>query len=243
MSKYQTQRSNRQDNPRSHTESTTKQSNHAAKGIWRVVFFAATLPARVIDYLTKPPGSAILLGFGVLYFALVNIEGYWQALNVKHPPFLPKPFVADGADLIHLFGATPTSDFWVAAIFSLIVQGIQAFALREQTIAQAQKSYEKVAQYKVKNPVDGEIDLAAYRRRKLKRHGMKTVQFRGFLVIGTYLIDAAIALHNYPLIAVSLGQLLTHTVWVIASILGTEAAINLFWAAIKPIEVVVEDFE
>jgi hypothetical protein len=48
-----------------------------------------TAPARLINWLTTPPGNAIMIGLGVMYFGSVSAEGYWQAMNANNPAFVP----------------------------------------------------------------------------------------------------------------------------------------------------------
>jgi hypothetical protein len=220
-------------------------SNHspgsdAATGISRAVVLILTTPARLINWLTTPPGNAIMIGLGVLYFGSVSAEGYWQAMNANNPAFVPKLFVSDGADLRFIFIALIAPSFWMAAVVSLIVQGIQAFVLREIDIASAQAEYLAVKDYRVPSPEDGQLDLAEYRRRRFKSVGMRTVRTRGALITLTYAIDAGIAFWNYPVMGQSTGEMIINLVWILASIFGTEAMINLFFNAIAPIKPQVE---
>jgi len=221
---------------------TTKQSpgSDAASGISRALVMVLTVPARLINWLTTPPGNAIMIGLGVLYFGSVSAEGYWQAMNISNQAFVPKPFVSDGADLRFFFAAVTAGSFWMATVVSLIVQGIQAFVLREIDIAKAQAEYQAVKDYRVPDPEEGQLDLAEYRRKRLKRVGMRTVRTRGALIALTYAIDAGIAFWNYPVMGQSTGQMVINLVWILASIFGTEAMINLFWNAIAPIKPQVE---
>lgn len=223
-----------------HRTSNHSPGSDAATGISRVLVLILTIPARLINWLTTPPGNAIMIGLGVLYFGAVSAEGYWQAMNTNNPAFVPKPFVSDGADLRFLFTALVAPSFWMAAVVSLIVQGIQAFVLREVEIAKAKAEYEAVQHYRVPEPTEGQIDLAEYRRRKFKSIGMRTVRTRGALIALTYAIDTGIALWNYPMIGQSTGEMVINLVWILASIFGTEAMINLFFNAIAPIKPQVE---
>jgi len=223
----------------------THSSNHspgsdAASGISRVLVLILTAPARLINWLTTPPGNAIMIGLGVLYFGSVSAEGYWQAMNPNNPAFVPKPFVNDLADLRFFFTALIAPSFWMAAVVSLIVQGIQAFVLREIDIVKAKAQYEAIKDYRVPDPEEGQLDLAEYRRRRFKSVGMRTVRTRGALIALTYAIDAGIAFWNYPVIGQSTGEMVINLVWILASIFGTEAMINLFFNAIAPIKPQVE---
>ena len=215
-------------------------SRDAATGISRAVVLILTAPARLINWLTTPPGNAIMIGLGVLYFGAVSAEGYWQAMNPNNPAFVPKPFVGDGADLRFIFTALIAPSFWMAAVVSLIVQGIQAFVLREIDIAKAQAEYEAIKDYRVPDPEEGQLDLAEYRRRRFKSVGMRTVRTRGALIALTYAIDAGVAFWNYPVMGQSSGEMVINLVWILASIFGTEAMINLFFNALAPIKPQVE---
>jgi hypothetical protein len=222
------------------TNSTQSPGHDAASGIGRALVLILTTPARLINWLTTPPGNAIMIGLGVLYFGSVSAEGYWQAMNPGNMAFVPKPFVTDGADFRYIFVALIAPSFWMAAIVSLIVQGIQAFVLREVEIAKAKAEYEAIKDYRVPDPEEGQLDLAEYRRRRFKSVGMRTVRTRGALIALTYAIDAGIAFWNYPVIGQSTGEMIINLVWILASIFGTEAMINLFFNAIAPIQPQVE---
>jgi hypothetical protein len=65
-------------------------------------------------------------------------------MNPNNPAFVPKPFVNDGADLRFIFTALIAPSFWMAAVVSLIVQGIQAFVLREVDIAKRKPSMKRL---------------------------------------------------------------------------------------------------
>ena len=207
----------------------------AGSGIGRAFILAVTFFARAIIWLTKPPGSAIMLSFGVLYFAGISCEGYWQAMNASAPAFMPKPFINDGANPIVFLRAIVTPTFWFAAAVSLVIQGIQAFVLREVEVARAKAEYEAVAVYQVPEPDEDAIDLAEHRRQQYKNAGMRTIRMRGFLIALTYAVDLCIAAWNYPLLGQAITQFAINLVWCIASIIGTEAMINLFWEAIAPL--------
>ena len=223
-----------------HRTSSHSPGSDAATGISRAVVLILTTPARLINWLTTPPGNAIMIGLGVLYFESVSAEGYWQAMNPNNPAFVPKPFVSDGADLKFIFTALIAPSFWMAAVVSLIVQGIQAFVLREIDLAKAKAEYEAIKDYRVPDPEEGQLDLAEYRRRRFKSVGMRTVRTRGALIALTYAIDAGIAFWNYPVMGQSTGEMVINLVWILASIFGTEAMINLFFNAIAPIKPQVE---
>lgn len=209
----------------------------AARGLTKVVIIMLTVPAKIIEFLTNPPGSAILIGLGVLYFAGVSAEGYWQAMPPEgKAAFIPKPFINDGANLALLLTALTSGAFWLASVVSLLIQGIQAFVLREVEVAKAIAAYNEVAGYRVPDEKEGQLDIAKYRRERVRSAGMRMVRTRGALIAVTYLIDAAQAIWNYPLMGQTSAQTFINCVWIVASIFGTEAMINLFWSAIAPIK-------
>jgi hypothetical protein len=69
---------------------------------------------------------------------------------------------------------------------------------------------------------------------------MRTVRTRGALIALTYAIDTGIGFWNYPVVGQSINELAINFVWILASIFGTEAMINLFWNALAPIRPQVE---
>lgn len=217
----------------------TRKSNaavDATKGLSRVLIEIATIPVRVITFLTTPPGSAITIGLGVIYFAGISAEGYWQAMSPNNPAFMPKPFINDNANLVYLLSAIIAPSFWLASVVSLVVQGIQAFVLREVEIAKAKEEYEQVKHYRVPDEQEGELDVAKYRRDRFKSAGMRTIRTRGALIALTYFADIGIAFWNYPIVGQTTGAVFINLVWILASIFGTEAMINLFMNAFAPIK-------
>lgn len=222
------------------SSSGTSVGSDALTGIGRAAVNILTVPARLIQFLTTPPGSSIMLGLGVMYFAAVSVEGYWQAMNSANPAFVPKPFIPDGANPILFIAAITKPTFWMATILSLIVQGVQAFVLREVEIEKAKAQYDAVKDYRVPDAVDNQLDIAEYRRQRFKSIGMRTIRTRGFLIFLTYAIDFSIAFWNFPLLAQTAGKILINLVWIVASVFGTEAMINLFMNAIYPVKPQVE---
>jgi len=215
---------------------------HSAGRFARIAVIVLTLPIRVFVFLTQAPGSAIPFGFMATYLLLVNIEGYWQSLGMfsnalgmmtsDRPAFIPKPFIADGADLRNLGIAMQQGTFWLAAVISVLVQTIQAISLRED-VKHLKAAYEKDAKHTVPDAKPNVIDRAEYRRKKIKTAGMKQVKQKGALVYGSYGADIAIALSNYPIWSLlNPGMILVHLVWAFLSVLGSENAIAMFMDAI-----------
>ncbi len=219
---------------------TSRIGQDAAKGIGRVLIEILTVPPRIIAFLTSPPGNAIMLGLGVMYFAGVSAEGYWQSMNTNNPAFVPKPFINDNANPLLVWVALTASSFWMASVVSLIIQGVQAFVLREYEIAKTKALYDEVKDFRVPNPEEGQLDIAEYRRRQLKSVGMRTIRTRGALIALTYLIDFAQSFWNYPLIGQNVGIMFVHLIWGLASVFGTESMINLFLNSLYPIKPQVE---
>ena len=65
-----------------HSTTNPSLQSDAATGISRALVMVLTVPARLINWLTTPPGNAIMIGLGVLYFGSVSAEGYWQAMDI-----------------------------------------------------------------------------------------------------------------------------------------------------------------
>jgi hypothetical protein len=59
----------------------------------------------------------------------------------------------------------------MAAIVSLIVQGIQHLYCAKVRPRQSQAEYQAVKDYRVPDPEEGQLDLAEYRRRRFKSVG------------------------------------------------------------------------
>lgn len=199
-----------------------------------VILQIVVLPVHILKFLTQPPGNAIVLGLAVIYFLGVNVEGYWQAMDSANPSFIPKPFISDDASLTNLFPALLSASFYMAFIISLVIQGIQAFSLREKSIERARRDFDKVAGYRVPETPENAVDIAEKRRLQYKRNGIRTMRQRGLAVLLTYLIDICSSVWNYPLIGQDTGTLFVHFCWAVASVLGTEMMINLFAEAIAP---------
>lgn len=107
-----------------------------------------TLPVRLLWWLTSPGGSSIALGMATVYFCLVNVEGYWLSMGAERP-FLPKPFIEDGASLFNILWAITSAKFWLACIISIAVQGVQSFVMRDIQLSVAQAQYDAVKDYRV----------------------------------------------------------------------------------------------
>lgn len=211
-----------------------KHGSNVLDRMLRLLVQIVTLPIQFVIFLTQPPGSAISTGLGALYFMLLNVEGYWQAMPGNHPSFLPKPFATDGADLWNLvLIALWDWSFWVAFVLSVIIQAIQAKVIRDtQTIEQARQDYEAVKKYTIDQPTENAIAIVEVKRQAYQEAGMKSVRTRGALVLITYAIDIGIALWNFPLLGIRGFQLAINLVWAIASVFGAESMIAWFLDAL-----------
>lgn len=203
----------------------------AGRGIGRTIVDICKAGPSFLVWLTtkgKNGGVTIILGLLVIYFAAVSAEGYWQALNSANPAFVPKPFINDGANVRRLLVIWRDPSFWIATVFSLAVQGIQAFIIREIGIARAKAAYEEVKGYRVPDLDEDALDIAEHRRKQFKGAGMRAVKMRGLLIGVVYAVDLAISYSNFPLLGLAIAKFCINAVWLLISLVGTESAINLF---------------
>ncbi|HEY9876862.1 MAG TPA: hypothetical protein V6D29_00340 [Leptolyngbyaceae cyanobacterium] len=192
-------------------------------------------PVRVLWWLTSPAGSCISLGILTVYFVLVNVEGYYQSMK-EVGAFLPKPFIEDGS-LLNLLLALTDLTFWIAVVVSIAVQGVQSWVMRDIDVARAKAEYEAVKDYRVPDADPDAIDLAEYRRQRLKSAGMKAVRSFGLAIAITYFCDISTALNNYPLIGTDgVSEFVKHLVWCFISILGAELAANAFMRSLAELQ-------
>lgn len=224
------QKPNNSDRPKASSRSDLKDG---FERLMAVIVIIMTLPIKLFAYLTRPPGSSIILGLGVIYFVGLSIEGYWQSVPGEHLAFLPKPFIDDDASLINLFPALIDPSFWLSGVLAILIQVVQALAIREN-IEHAKAQYEAVRKYQVPDVDPKAIDLAEHRRQAFKRAGMKTAMSVGFAIVIAYMIDSTIGVYNFPLFGLDggIGELLRNLVWVFLSVVGAEIAIALFLNAL-----------
>lgn len=216
------------------TEQKVSDFDTAFKKIMDALVLAASVPIRILTYLLNPPGSALLFALGAIYFLLVNIEGYHQALPGPDLAFLPKPFVEDDSNWLNFFLVIIDPSFYVVAVVSLVVQAIQTWSLRENTVEEQRREYVSVSHYRVPDEHPNQIDLAKHRRQAFKRAGMKTVNKMGLVVLLAYLIDFGIAISNYPILGLGdPGQTWTNFCWFVLSVFGAELFLTMFLMAIR----------
>ena len=80
--------------------------------------------------------GVLWLSLMMVYFTGVSLENYWQSfpfLGGERPPFMPKLFVPDNADLGVLQRIWGEPVFWIALVFCLGVQVIEANFLRAKS--------------------------------------------------------------------------------------------------------------
>jgi hypothetical protein len=191
----------------------------------------ATIPVRIFVWLTNE-GRAFPLGLAVIYFAAINIEGYWMAFPGDNPAFLPKPFVDDGANLLNLPVVVLHGAFWVAAILSTLIAIVQAKALRDISPQDAKHAYEEVKDLKVPNHDPYAIDLAEHRRRIYKSSGMRRATTIGLLCFSGWVIDFVVQNGSFPLLPFDAKNL----IWLFISVFAAEFAIAIFLDAIDDLK-------
>ncbi len=193
-----------------------------------------TFPVRVINWLTQPPGNAILFGLATAYFYGLNLESYWQAVVPDAPSFIPKPFITDGANPLFFFLAAVQPGFWVTSLLAIAIQALETSVLRDISLNAAKAEYDAIKDHEVPEPNPKSVDLAEYKRRRYQSAGMKSIRIRGFIVLLAYGVDIAVAIVNFPLFGVkSFMSLLGNLVWILLSVFGAEAASALFIDALE----------
>jgi hypothetical protein len=195
--------------------------------VWLVTF-----PIRIVEYLTKPPGSSILFALLAVYMILLSVESYAQAGGVN-VSFVPKFGIDDGGNFINLPIAMLSPAFYPAVIVSMAVGAIQAWLLRDISPDVAKAQFDEVKHHRVPNHDPNAIDLVEMRRRRLIGSGTRTERIKGVVLLGTYAIDLATSYTNYPLAGVAVGKLLINAVYFFFSVAGSETFINLFRDSIE----------
>ncbi|HEY9879476.1 MAG TPA: hypothetical protein V6D29_13555, partial [Leptolyngbyaceae cyanobacterium] len=109
--------------------------------------------------------------------------------------------------------------------------------MRDVDLARAKSEYEAVKDYRVPDADPDAIDLAEYRRKRLKSAGMKAVRSFGLAIAITYFCDIATALYNYPLLGTDgVSEFVKHLVWCFISIFGAELAANAFMRSLAELQ-------
>jgi len=122
---------------------------------------AAGSISTVLRGLTSRWLGVLWLSLLMVYFTGVSLENYWQSfpfLGGERPPFMPKLWVPDGADLGVLQRIWTEPVFWIALVFCLGVQVIEANFLRAKSgsSALAKKGETKKANFgRVANKAKG----------------------------------------------------------------------------------------
>lgn len=200
----------------------------------RILYFVvviATFPIRVIQWLTVPPGSAILFGAGAVYMLMLSIESYAQSGGLP-VGFLPKFGISDGAGLGNLPATLASAIFYVSIAVSLIINSIQAWLLRDVSPDLAKQQFEAVQHHTVPKKNDCAIDIVEVRRKRYISSGTRTDRIKGAVLLFTYAIDIVVSYGNYPLLGLPVGRMLVNLVYFLFSLFGSEAFINLFRDAI-----------
>jgi hypothetical protein len=186
------------------------------KSIGLVVFVIQNLTGR---------WSCFVIGLVASYMTLLNIEGYYNALG-RTDSFLPKPYIQDGANLANLITAMNNPQFWLATVIGICSSAVAAKWWRDrQSVSDAKAKYNEVKNERTGDLADDAIDLAKYRRKKLKRAGMKRIRLMGLLFMICLGSDAATAVVNYPLIG---KNFLVNLIWGLLSMFGSEIFLAAF---------------
>lgn len=218
----------------------TKQSglDAAMQGIKRVVIWFGTAIARIIRFLTTPPGSAIVYGFAAIILTGISAEVYWLATPGHHHPFIPKPFINDRASLVYLSEALSSQDFWMATFFCLIVLSTEAMIVRQIPLAVLKARFQEVANERV--PLEGDeegyLKLRAVRLRAWRNYGMRQLRMKAGLIFLVFSVDIVLCWHSFPLYGVPLGQWFVNLVWFMLALFGAESMIAMFTDVLSPVE-------
>lgn len=183
--------------------------------------------AGILAWATSVHGSELFFAILAVYFMLVNIEGWTQALGVG-VAFIPKPFIDDGALWANLFGVLTIGRFYLAAIISIVVNVIQAWVLRDKSLEQAQAEYAAIAHHQMPPENPNAVDEVDRRRMAYKRTGNKTFRMKNLALFVAYGVDLAQAWAKFPLLGIPFGMLGLHLVWFFITLAGAELFIN-FW--------------
>ena len=148
------------------------------------------------------------LSLTMTYQVLLSIENYWQALpplpfmGGDRAAFLPKLFIQDSANLGVLQQIWGRPDFWIAVVFCLAIQTVQANGIRARGSAIVKA-----------NNGDREFSVARINRAK----GSK-----GILLLLFYAVDIWTGWVNFPLVGVPAAMVPVHALWLVLSVFGAE---------------------
>jgi hypothetical protein len=230
---------------------TTQQTNRSTdpdfdevlEGLSDSIAWFLSRPAALYKWLTAPQGGQrIILSLLTLYWWAVSAEAYWQALGegqnfihkgtaIKHEPFVPKPFSPNSGNLQNAGQAFADPSFYVTAIISLAILGVQANLQRgKKSIIQAKRDYESVKNFRVGEVSKDAIDIVEVKAKEYKEAGTHQAKQNAGLVRASYLVDIAGNAGAYAayLATGQLGAMVASAVWIYAGVFGAEKFLGLW---------------
>lgn len=150
--------------------------------------------------------KAVVLLIGTVYFFGLCFENYWISLGTG-TPFLPKPGINDGANIINFFKGMTGFSFWLALSLSLLLQALEAKGLRVTGwFGQGQKE-------KVKGETLGVM--------------------WGLLIVICWGIDGAMAWKQFPLMEGGMTGFVVNLFYLLASVFACELLYNVLQDELK----------
>lgn len=202
------------------TRGRTTTGKNIAKALGGLIVWLFTRPGALVRWLTSDSGGQICLSLLMVYFMLVNIESYWQALG--NEVFMPKPFISDDANFANILRLLPLPNFWLVTVFVFALNSVAAIFFRDVSIAYARKRYNAVATEKMPAgpSLTDSLSIAWVRHRQLKAVGMKRVKMAGFGALLCVVIDLTGNYSGFPWMGSSQWAILF--IWWICSTFGFE---------------------
>jgi hypothetical protein len=223
--------------------STEPDFDEVLEGLSDSIAWFLSRPAALYKWMTAPHGGQrIILSALTLYWWAVSAEAYWQALGegqnfiqkgtaIKHEPFVPKPFSPNSGNLQNAGQAFADPSFYVTAIISLAILGVQANLQRgKKSIIQAKRDYESVKNFKVGEVAKDAIDIVEIKAKEYKESGTHQAKQNAGLVRASYLVDIAGNAGAYAayLATGQLGAIVASAVWIYGGVFGAEKFLGLW---------------
>ena len=225
------------------TRSTDPDFDEVLSGLSDSLAWFLSRPAALYKWLTAPQGGQrIILSALTLYWWSVSAEAYWQALGegqnfihkgtaIKHEPFVPKPFSPNSGNLQNAGQAFGDPSFYVTAVISLAILGVQANLQRgKKSIGQAKRDYESVKNFRVGEVPKDAIDIVEVKAQEYKEAGTHQAKQNAGLVRASYLVDIAGNAGAYAayLATGQLGAIIAPAVWIYGGVFGAEKFLSLW---------------
>jgi hypothetical protein len=223
--------------------STDPDFDEVLEGLSDSIAWFLSRPAALYKWMTAPHGGQrIILSALTLYWWAVSAEAYWQALGegqnfihkgtaIKHEPFVPKPFSPNSGNLQNAGQAFADPSFYVTAIISLAILGVQANLQRgKKSIGQAKRDYESVKNFRVGEVHKDAIDIVEVKAKEYKESGTHQAKQNAELVKASYLVDIAGNAGAYAayLATGQLGAIVASAVWIYGGVFGAEKFLGLW---------------